>query len=107
MVELQSIQSMREIQECINNEEVAIFLVKTKNCSVCNAIEEQINNGMILNKEVLLRKVSLEKVPELSGKYLVFTAPTILLFIEGKEHWRGARFILFDELNQMIDRYFA
>jgi len=104
---LELIHSLRELQECINKEEMLVLLVKSKNCSVCEAIEQQINLGMIENKTVPIIKTSLENIPEISGNYLVFTAPTILLFIEGKEYWRGSRFISFEELNRMIERYSA
>ncbi|MFS0554920.1 hypothetical protein [Brevibacillus sp. 179-C 1.1 NHS] len=45
---------------------------------------------------------SIEKAPFISGEFLVFTAPTILLFADGKEVFRQARFISFDELERVL-----
>ncbi|WP_156817018.1 thioredoxin family protein [Salsuginibacillus kocurii] len=43
-----------------------------------------------------------EQVASFAGQHLLFAAPTLLLFMEGKEVWRGSRFIDWDELNRVV-----
>ncbi len=44
-------------------------------------------------------------MPEVSGEFLVFTVPTILVFYDGKEIIRQSRFIQFEKLNEDILKY--
>ncbi|GEL08812.1 thioredoxin family protein [Salisediminibacterium halotolerans] len=101
------IQSLDEFYSLISDNDVAVLLVKTNGCSVCDAVEQQLEDGAVEDPEVPAARIKLEDVPEFSGEYLVFSAPTVLLFIEGKEYWRGSRFVRFDEMNQMISSYKA
>ncbi|WP_280770237.1 thioredoxin family protein [Salipaludibacillus daqingensis] len=103
---MDSPKSIKEFTDFITTQEIAILLVKTDACSVCDAVEQQMEHGAIHNIKVPIVKVRLEDVPEISGQYLVFTAPTILLFIKGKEYWRGSRFISYEELNRTIDKFY-
>ncbi|MBN6187192.1 thioredoxin family protein [Aneurinibacillus sp. BA2021] len=48
----------------------------------------------------------IDDIPELAGRFSVFTAPVVLLFAEGKEIVRKARFIVMDELEADIRKYY-
>jgi thioredoxin-like negative regulator of GroEL len=50
--------------------------------------------------------VRIDDVPELAGKFSVFTAPTLILFVEGKEMVRKARFVVMQELEADIKKYY-
>ena len=43
--------------------------------------------------------------PLIAGRFLVYSGPTVLLLMEGKEIYRASQFINLEELSQMIDRY--
>ncbi|PYZ92345.1 hypothetical protein CR194_16050 [Salipaludibacillus keqinensis] len=103
---METINNLELIKERIAHQQAVALLIKSKGCSVCVAVEEQLKQGAIKHNEVHVLQVSLEQVPEISGEYLVLTAPTLILFIGGKEQWRGSRFIAYNELNQMIQRFF-
>ncbi len=59
-----------------------------------------------LYPEVKAARADIDKLPLLSGEYNVFTIPCILVFAEGKEIVRQARYIDLDKLNEQIDRYY-
>lgn len=54
---------------------------------------EKVNRLLKHYKNVENIVVSLEDMKEISAKYLVFTAPTVLLFHKGKEILCESRFI--------------
>lgn len=102
---MQEIIEIIELKQKILNEEIVLLFIKSKNCSVCDAVFVQY--GTFLNELRNVNKyyVSTEKVPSVAGEYLIFTAPTILLFINGKEVERQSRFVSFEKLSAQIERY--
>jgi len=42
--------------------------------------------------------------PDISGQYLVFSIPTILVFVSGKEHTRFSRHFSMDDLNAILEK---
>lgn len=99
---MRAIESMDELKTEIQTEEAFLLLIKTENCSVCEAVEQQINQGVLKEAELPVKKVLLKDVPEVSGEFLVFTSPTLLLFLDGKEQWRGSRFVSYDEIIRIM-----
>jgi hypothetical protein len=53
-----------------------------------------------------LRYIDLEKIELAKGKFSVFTIPTILMFINGKEFIREARYISVEDLRNKKLRYY-
>ena len=43
--------------------------------------------------------------PLIAGRFLVFSGPTVLLLMEGKEIYRASQFINLEELEQTINKY--
>ena len=96
-----------ELKQRVFTEEIVLVLLKSKNCSVCDAVFVQYKTFLNELSNINKYYVSTEKVPTVSGEYLVFTAPTILLFINGKEVERQSRFISFEKFSTQIERYMS
>ena len=43
--------------------------------------------------------------PLIAGRFLVYSGPTVLLLVEGKEIYRASQFINLEELKQTINKY--
>ena len=43
--------------------------------------------------------------PLIAGQFLVYSGPTVLLLLDGKEVYRGAQFIDLEELDYNIKRF--
>ncbi|OJG68314.1 hypothetical protein RV09_GL001561 [Enterococcus moraviensis] len=54
-----------------------------------------------------LREVEADKVKEISAEYLIFSAPTLLFFVDGKEYIREGKFVQFKKLANTIDRIYS
>ncbi|PYZ96830.1 hypothetical protein CR205_14215 [Alteribacter lacisalsi] len=99
---LRKIESFEEVKDFVSSSDRAIVLLKSKNCTVCEAVERQLEEQF--HNEIVYAKGQIEDVPEARGQWTVFSAPTVLFFFEGREVWRGSRFIDWDDLNRMIIR---
>jgi len=51
-------------------------------------------------------KINIDESPSLCAEFSIFIAPTILLFTQGKETLRESRFIVINELDKNINRYY-
>lgn len=86
----------------IAQQPVSLLFVKTANCGVCEATFEKTRELLESYPQVELLVASMEKIPSLAGEFLVLTAPTILLFMEGKEVFRQSRIAVFRELERVV-----
>ncbi|HLS66963.1 MAG TPA: thioredoxin family protein, partial [Pseudogracilibacillus sp.] len=75
--------TMAEIDELISANELSFLYVSQENCSVCHGLEPQIKQMLEKYPRIVAKKVDASEVPEVAGKFSVFTAPVLLLFVHG------------------------
>lgn len=73
-------------------------------CQVCKVLKPKISNLVDSFKGVQFLYIDIKENPKTSGQYLVFTIPTIVLFVSGKEHVRFSRHFSVDEFNHILER---
>lgn len=78
-----------------------LLFVKTNNCSVCDGLLPQVA-ALEVDYPLPFYVVNVAEVPEIAGQLSLFTAPVVLLFNEGKEYARFARFVQMDELKKRM-----
>lgn len=88
------------------NKPIALIHFKSHGCSVCTAISKQLPARLKEYPELPIGEIYADDFPQLRGEYLIFTAPVIILFVDGKEVFRSARFIDFQKLSKHLDGYF-
>ncbi|GAA0595279.1 hypothetical protein GCM10009001_09240 [Virgibacillus siamensis] len=54
--------------------------------------------------KIAMGSVNAQEVTEIAGMYSIFTAPVLLLFVDGKEFLREARIVHLDLLEEKIDK---
>ncbi|MGG1441743.1 thioredoxin family protein [Brevibacillus laterosporus] len=107
--------TLEEIEQELQTFPLCLVLLTSKNCGVCEAVEQKLHiwqsndqpsNNDQFQSDVLgcfhVIKASIDKLPELSGRFLAFSGPTILVFAYGKEIYRQARFIQMQELSEAL-----
>ena len=97
-------QSVGELREMIDNEKLVFVFLYGEHCSVCHGVLPRIRPMIDSYNDLTSIQADIEKLPILSGEFTVFTVPVVLLFLEGKEVLRIARFIRTEELKDKIDR---
>lgn len=97
-----------ELEVLRKNEKMVLFYLSTPDCGVCRSILPKVEALMDQEfPEIPTVYVDLEKIPEAGGQYSVFTIPGILVFAEGREIVREARFFGIDELGAKIERVYS
>lgn len=81
------------------------MLSKTGNCGVCESVQFKVIELLKSHSRVKGIYVFNEDVPEIASEYMIFSAATLLLFMEGKEVYRISRFVRFDELEHILQLY--
>lgn len=98
------VDSLKETVRIIQQEKIVFLFLYGENCSVCHGVLPHIKPLIDSYTELESIQADIEKIPALSGEYTVFTVPAVLLFLEGKEVLRTARFIEKDKLRHQIDK---
>jgi len=93
------------LKEIIATEVAVAVYFSAPNCGVCHALRPKVET--LFSKEfpaVKFIHVEIDKSPGISGVYSVFSAPTLLVFFEGKEFLRKVRLMSIQELQDKIER---
>ena len=93
-----------ELDSIIKNEKILLIQFGTKGCNPCLSIENKIDKWEYLDKIESIY-ISIEDFPQISAQKSIFSAPTILVFIEGKESIRKSGYFSLDEIFQQLERY--
>lgn len=82
-------------------EELFIFIGKSKSCVVCDPMHQSLER---LLEEYKLKGYYgyIDKLPLTRGIYTIFSAPTIMIFYKGKEILREAGFIEFNNVRKIL-----
>lgn len=83
---------------------VAVYF-SAPNCGVCHALRPKVEE--LFSEEfpaVKFIHIEIDKSPGVSGEYGVFSAPTLLVFFEGKEFLRKVRLMGIQEIHDIIER---
>lgn len=83
-----------------------LYITRT-GCGVCSAIRPRVQ-AMVAKYELCqLREINLDEEPEAAGRYEVFSLPAVLIFVDGQESIREARFFDMDALEHNVDRLYT
>ncbi len=103
---MDTINSILEFNELIANNQMMLAYFSSSSCVVCKDLIPKLD--LILEKypNVAAVRVEVENLPELSASYHVFSAPVIILFVQGKETVREAGIISLTNFEQKVLRYY-
>ena len=102
------IQSFEEFVKMKEGEPALLAYFSTEVCNVCKVLKPKV--AELIQKEfpqIKLIYIKSDKLPEVAAQNQVFTAPTILIFIDGREYIRKSRNIGIVELQQAIERPYS
>ena len=99
------INSMTELNQNINESRFSFVYFGHPDCSVCHGLKPQIDQKLKeFEGDVNFIEVDTNDVPEVAGEYSIMTVPVVLLFVEGKEYMRQARFVPIQPLYEQMDK---
>ncbi|WP_042351463.1 thioredoxin family protein [Bacillus massiliigorillae] len=102
---MEKITSLEQLQEVANLPGLQIVFIKTNNCGVCEAVLYRLQQELTEAQLEHLYLVQSEESKEIVGQYLLYAAPTILFFNEGKEIHRESRFVSFENIHRLLTTF--
>jgi len=98
---------MAAIQSVMDSPGFHLFYLSRPGCGVCSAVRSKVEVMMENYPYMDTYYVNLDRVPEAAGQKSVFTIPAILVYADGKELIREARYLSISSLDGQIDRFYS
>ncbi|MDN8589210.1 thioredoxin family protein [Paenibacillus sp. 11B] len=98
--------SIEMVDEFLQQNELVFLYVSRPECSVCHALLPKIRELLEAYPMVYLGHVDANHVEEVASRFLIFTVPTMIMFVEQKEYIRADRFVRFDRLEEQLQQIY-
>jgi len=94
------------VKEVLEVKNFVLGYFTSTGCNVCKELLPKVEEMLKEFPEIEGVKSEANIDKRIVGEYSIFTVPTIVLFIEGKEVFRYARNVSIQELSDKIKRYY-
>ena len=84
---------------------LCLFYIKAPDCGVCNIMLGKMERLAGQFPSLTSFYTDITEEPLIAGQFLVYSGPTILLLMDGKEVYRRSQFIDIEELEFNINRF--
>ena len=99
------IKSLKEFNDVLIDNEAVLGYFSNDTCNVCKVLKPQIYEMIQKNyPKMKSLYIDISEIPEISAQNSVFTIPTIVVYLAGKETFRKSRHIGVSELKDAIER---
>jgi len=102
---MEHLTDMKSIEQTLKDNRLCLFYIKTPDCGVCNVMLEKVERLANSCPTLCSFYTDICEEPLISGRFQVYSGPTVLLLMEGKEIYRASQFIDVEELAYKIYRY--
>ncbi|AMA51257.1 thioredoxin family protein [Bacillus inaquosorum] len=106
MKEMTKLHSLDSIENFIKQHQFSFLYISRPGCTVCHAVLPQLRILLEQFPNIKLGYINADAVEEVAGRFSVFTVPVLLLFIDGTEFLREARFVHFEQLEERLKRVY-
>lgn len=102
------VKSIEEFLALKAEQAAMLAYFSTDACSVCKVLKPKVEE-MVTTKfpKMQLVYVKSDVLPDVVAQNSVFTAPTVVVFFDGRETIRKSRSFGVDELHYEIERYYS
>lgn len=98
--------SKENLDKLLKTNDMILLYFGTDFCNVCHAIKPKLREILENYPKIKCIYIEVDKLPIISTSYNIFTIPAIILFINGRETIRKARFINLQEMEKNISRLY-
>ena len=105
---MEALLSSKQFDEFIANYEAVLLYFSTPQCNVCKILKPKLVE-LISDEfpEIKMGYINSELLPEVAAQQRIFTVPTIVVFLDGKEFIRKSRNISLSEFQREIKRPYS
>ena len=95
---------INDIEKSIGSHRLCLFYIKAPDCGVCNVMLDKVR-GMAENHSKLEAfYTDIIEEPLVASRFLVYSGPTVLILLDGREVYRASGFIDILELERKVDK---
>ena len=99
---MEHLTNIQDIDQTLAENHLCLFYIKAPDCGVCNVMLDKVQRLSDSHTSLCSFYTDIREEPLIAGRFLVYSGPTVLLLMEGKEIYRASQFINLEELGQMI-----
>lgn len=95
--------NLTKVQDAITKNPNNIVFISSETCSICH-VDEPKARKLAEEYNIPFQHLDIMQEPELTGFFEVLTVPAVLIYHEGKEIARQARFIDFHSMENLLQQ---
>ena len=97
--------SVEQIEQTLKEQPAVMLYFSAPGCNVCHALKPKLTEAVTENfPAIAIASVDISETPEISAHFGVFTIPTLLVFLDGREFLRKSRHMSVGEVVEAIRR---
>ena len=94
--------SIKDIELAIGGHRLSLFYIKAPDCGVCNVMLDKVGRMAETHPRLETFFTDITEEPLIAGRFLVYSGPTVLLLLDGKEVYRASGYINVAEVERKI-----
>ncbi len=102
---MKHLTNIKDIEQALAENPLCLFFIKAPDCGVCDVMLDKVGRLADRFPTVCSFYTDIREEPLTAGRFLVFSGPTVLLLMDGKEIYRGSGFINLEELEMKLGVY--
>lgn len=101
---MRHLTNIKDIEQAVTDNGLCLFYIKAPDCGVCNVMLDKVAQVADCFPMLGSFYTDITEEPLIASRFLVYSGPTVLLLMDGKEVYRGSQFIDLEELQYCINR---
>lgn len=97
--------NINDIEQAISYHCLCLFFIKSPDCGVCNVMLDKVGRMAENHSKLETFYTDIIEEPLIAGRFLVYSGPTVLLLLDGREVYRASRFIDIVELERRVNQF--
>ena len=102
---MEHLTRLADIEQALSENRLCLFYIKAPDCGVCNVMLDKVERLTDSFPALCSFYTDITEEPLIASRFLVYSGPTVLLLMDGKEVYRASGFIYLEELKEEIKRY--
>ena len=100
-----TLNDLKQLDDILKNDMAVVLYFSSPSCSVCKVLRPKLMQALNDTYPKISRyHADISLTPEIASQFQVFSAPTIIIFLEGREFIRKGRALSVDGLLREIKR---
>lgn len=95
-----------QLNEILMQNDCVVVYFSSPNCGVCISLKPKVMSLTSTYENLQILDIDVATSPEIANHFGVFTAPTVIVFLCGKESGRFSRSFGISQICNILDRFY-